>query len=267
MQQDYPVSEVVFNNLLRWLRAYGLEWSGEGLSPLEAGMWCTGLDLWHRYNSILHVLRAELQPGVKILEVGAGWFGFEFFLPRDLRKESLLVQIDIRHRPIRVRVGSEERLIASAGSLPFKRSSFDYVLAMDVLEHIPRARRGDFCGDLKRVASKAVILHSPIQDDDGTYRAREYDEMFLERLSEVYGLRDGNTEEHLRHGEPTPEELSRYFPGSSLMGTQNADDWLSRVLKSRRPLPGLFRALQVSLRSPPVLPPYYSGLMVWRPPG
>ena len=50
--------------------------------------------------------------------------------------------------------------------LPFPDRSFDIVLTLDVLEHIPERERLKFLGELKRVSRKAVILGAPFKSGE-----------------------------------------------------------------------------------------------------
>ena len=50
--------------------------------------------------------------------------------------------------------------------LPFSDSSFDIVLTLDVLEHIPEMDRLKFLGELKRVSRKAVIVGAPFKSGE-----------------------------------------------------------------------------------------------------
>ncbi len=135
---------------------------------------------------------------------------------------------------------------------------------MDVLEHVPKPQRQSFCDELRRVASRGVLLHAPVQSDVGTFRAMEFDQSFYQWFRKTYGREEVNTQQHLENGHPSPQELEAYFPGSSIMGTQNAEDWYRRVLHIRRPLGAVALALRSALRGGSPGPPYYSALLVWR---
>ncbi|MFQ5871915.1 MAG: class I SAM-dependent methyltransferase, partial [Candidatus Geothermarchaeales archaeon] len=230
----------------------------------EALLWSTALDLWHRYTSALDVIEEGILKGASILEVGPGWFGVELFLPPEVMASGLLVQTDILHRPMRHRVSREVRFLASGTTLPFRDGSFDLVLAMDVLEHIPRESRPAFCNELKRVARTAVLAHMPIQSKDGTFQGAVCDRTFQEWYQQRFGRKEKNTEEHLRNGHPTPEELEVYFPGSFLIGTQPVQDWLRYSFQGKRPLYGAVNGLVMYLHGLSSGPPFYSGLIVWR---
>jgi SAM-dependent methyltransferase len=262
-----PPREVIVNNLLRWLRAHLYHWRGDLLALREALVWSTAMDLWQRYTAAMEVLSRHLTRETTILEIGPGWFGVEFFLPPGVRSSIRLVQTDILRRPVRFRWMAEERLLASGTALPFRDGSFDYVLAMDVLEHVPRDSRPAFCEELRRVARSGVLAHMPLQSSDGTFRAEEYDRQFQAWHERKFGRKEANTEEHLRNGHPTPEELEAYFPGGMLIGTQPVRDWLDYARRGKRPILGLLTGLVSYLQGLSSGPPFYSGLIVWRPSG
>ncbi len=74
--------EAAGSNLVRWLRGRFYRWRGPTFGVQEALLWSTALDVWHRYAALMEALGERLFPEARILEVGPGWFGLEFFLPR-----------------------------------------------------------------------------------------------------------------------------------------------------------------------------------------
>ncbi len=264
MKVTTPQSQhvILFNDVLRRLRR---RFSGEptAFGPLQAILWSASLDVWFRYTSALEFLHLESE-NVSVLEIGPGFFGLECFLPRRFWEGGTLVQVNIAPWSCMTPVGTELRVSASGLCLPFKDRSFDYVLAMDVLEHVPRESRRAFCEELTRVCREAVLADVPLEGDDDIFQAARYDRAFQEAYEKRFGKGEGNVAEHLQNGHPTPGEVLSYFPGAVLIGTQNARDWLWYVLREKKRVMGLFAGLALRLRGMSDGPPFYSALTVWR---
>ncbi len=255
--------EAAGNNLYRWLRGRFYRWRGPTFGVQEALLWSTALDVWHRYAALMEVLEERLFPEARILEVGPGWFGLEFFLPRAAEASLSLVQVDIRSRPLVPHPNGGTRLIGSGVTLPAKDGAFDFVVAMDAMEHIPRDLRPSFAEEVKRVTRRAGFLHMPLESEDGTYQAVQSDETFQRWFEGRFGRREPNIEEHFAAGHPTLEEMEGYFPTVEVRPTQSVRDWLwymtAERSTSRRALAGLLQYLG----GPREGPPFYSGLAVW----
>lgn len=95
-------------------------------------------------------------------------------------------------------------VIISKGELPFAKSSFDVVCAIDVLEHIPKAKRGQFINSLLVTASKKVIMSFPIATASHT----QYEKETLKWL-QANGKNVEYLEEHVRFGLPTNEQIEK----------------------------------------------------------
>jgi len=107
-----------------------------------------------RYFPILRILREQnLATSDSVLEIGSGPVGLGQF--RKIRfvgcDLSFLIQPQSPMVP----------LIASAAALPFHESSFDVVIASDVLEHVPSIARQVVIAETLRVARKLVIFAFP----------------------------------------------------------------------------------------------------------
>lgn len=255
--------DAVGSNLYRWLRSRFYRWDSPRFGLREALLWSTALDTWHRYSALMGALEPQLRPDARILEVGPGWFGLEFFLPVQHPRPGRLVQLDIQARPLLPHPNDGERVIGSGATFPTRDDSFDCVVAMDVLEHMPKEARASFAREVKRVARRGAFLHMPLESDDGYYQAGLCDETFQEWFEGRFGRREPNIDEHLAVGHPTLAELDGYFPDVSVRPTQSAADWLWYMVEERttprRALTGLIRYLRGPLEGPP----YYSGLAVW----
>ena len=253
---------VVIPNLLRWLRGHTYNWH-PAFSIREAILWSPSLDAWTRYSAAMKVLAGGLEEGMSFLELGSSWVGLELFLPKRVLNSSLLVQVNVLSKPFIRPVGNTVRILGTGVKLPFKDLSFDYVVAMDVLEHIRKSERPAFAKELRRVARKGVVLHMPIESEDGRFKAARFDRMHQERFRVRFGREDANTREHLSLGHPEPQELEEYFPGSKVAGTQNVEDWFGYILLARFPLTALLAGMKRFLQGTSNQAPYYSGLLSW----
>ena len=94
----------------------------------------------------------------KILDVGG-----EGFLPYFI--DATVVSVNVKDREI----------LYNGERLPFEDSSFDAVVSLDTLEHLPKGRRVEFCTEMVRVARDVVILSAPL----GTPEHVEFEKQWI----------------------------------------------------------------------------------------
>lgn len=165
-------------------------------------------DQAQRYAVTAMAIEALRQPGqtFSILEVGANrdrWLGsllpldriiyLDLEIPEDMKADSDVVEGD-------------------ATALTFFDGSFDVVVALDVLEHIPVPNRRDFLSHTTRVARLMTIIAAPF--DNPQVRAAEADaSAFWGRLmSERYRW----LAEHVETGLPNLDEIRALLAGLGL---------------------------------------------------
>ena len=103
------------------------------------------------------------QNRMTILDVGAG-FGIWGYLMRTLRRPSLLVGLDIDTNYLSALKKHKiyDCLIqASASALPIRNRIFDYVLAAEIIEHLPKLDGEKMILELERVCLQKIILTTP----------------------------------------------------------------------------------------------------------
>lgn len=104
-----------------------------------------------RYYPVVALLRSL--GATSVLDVGCGDGGLGMYEPG-----RPFVGCDLQFGrpwpPMRAVVGR-------GGALPFADRSFDAVISLDTLEHVPPAERGAFVADLARVARRRLILAMP----------------------------------------------------------------------------------------------------------
>ncbi|MFL5802285.1 MAG: methyltransferase domain-containing protein [Roseiflexaceae bacterium] len=87
-------------------------------------------------------------------------------------------------------------------ALEFPDASFDLVVSVDTLEHIPRARRLDFWRELLRVAQHGVIVLAPF----GTPDVELAEELLFEYIKTELGAEHQQLKEHREYGLPVLDE-------------------------------------------------------------
>lgn len=120
-------------------------------------------DLFQRYRLAAQV--TSLLNPAKILDVG-GLLGDRDghlavsadFLEQGSKRE--VVSTDLRH------CDHPRHRPASAWQQPFPDRSFDLVISLDVLEHLPAERRPEFLSELDRLASQWILLGAPFSSPE-----------------------------------------------------------------------------------------------------
>lgn len=145
-------------------------------------------DQYQRYQVAAEMLSAlDLKPGSRLLEVGGAPGPIEVFLPgHDL------IVVDLNGK----REG--RYAIADGSRLPFPDRSFDAVISLDTLEHVPAARRPDFCSELRRVCRDVIVVSAPF-DDPHVELAEDALNSFVRSR---FGGEFPTLDEHREHGLP-----------------------------------------------------------------
>ena len=157
LNRNAPEEKGIRGRIRRAIRSY-FRWNRQLL-----------LDPWMRYTLAVSAIRVHLRHrGALVLDVGSGPQGLARFLRRTI------VGVDIGFGG-EVEKSTESFLLpvrASATHLPFRDRSFDAVVSMDMLEHIPRSDRPRAVSELFRVGRSLVVLGFPFgkasQDFDET---------------------------------------------------------------------------------------------------
>lgn len=221
-------------------------------------------DFWVRYATVCRELvRLFPEGNMEILEVGSGPIGLDSFLTRESRR---IWMIDRSYANVSGPQSNRVvRICCDACQMPFSDGAFQVVVSLDTLEHIPRDLRPAFLNELKRVASRAVVLSCPVDSSSKEFQARSCDAELVEGL-----MRRGTPsarwpEEHLSLGHPTIEELRDNFAGASIEGRQNARAWKRLQLFNNRRLAWLFGGpyYLLALARHDSGAPYYRALIVW----
>jgi len=157
------------------------------------------VDQFQRYRiatDIINALRGE-KP-MRVLEVGGYPPRLGDFLPDDQ-----VVVTDL------TRSDDAGYVRADALDLPFGDKSFDAVVALDVLEHIPPDDRETFTAELSRVSESFVVIAAPFDDGKGLISGAE--KLLKELIGDAHGYEHQYFEEHLKYGLPNIGNTIDYF--------------------------------------------------------
>lgn len=203
-----------------------------------------------------------------ILDVGAGGRGVSEYLNSPAYNVFLLdIQKGVFISSMRTK--NVQPIIGDGTRLPFKDKAIDFVISAATLEHIPQRNRFQFLTELKRVCKKKVILHFPVQSNDGLFKGKEYDLKLQEGYKRIFGFPEPYTTEHLEKGYPQWEEtigkVREIFPESKIIGRKNCDVWLQYRLFSFRPRVGVLGGLIYHLiwRKKDNKPPYLECMILY----
>lgn len=261
----------IIYHLLRYIRNKLYKWNKNKFKFKEAIFWGRAIDVWERYSKVVEEIKKDchLKP-LYILDVGSGGEGIGSFLRyTTISSDCRVVCLDIslsrlatarREKPILGLV------LGNGAKLPFKDNTFDVVVCIDVLEHMAQDIRRACMYELKRVAKRKVILHLPIDSQDGRFRGSQADFEFQVRHMELFKCKDVRTQEHLESGPVTVKEIENVFPGIRIEGSQNKEIWMKYMLLQRRPILGFLAGLLFWLKwqkSGYNQPPYHACFAIY----
>ncbi len=149
-------------------------------------------DRYQRYALAARVARAvDAGRRLRVLEVGSNVHGdlASFLDDHDI------VSLDRFGAPD----GDAGRFVRGDGcAIPFEARSFDVVLALDVLEHVPADRRPDFLAEALRVASCCVVIAAPFASAE----VEAHEERLAGYFRDLHGSEFPWLAEHAAYGLP-----------------------------------------------------------------
>ena len=163
-------------------------------------------DIYQRYGFLARLIeavfgsasdsdRGETTPGYRLLDVGSG--------PARLVETFLPTWVDVVRTDVTTFDDSSIVEMPPDGSLPFPDQSFDIVLAMDVLEHVPGGRRAGLLAECQRVARRSLIIAGPLYSPEVVAAERA----FAEFARTVSGRELEFLAEHARFGLPEWDDI------------------------------------------------------------
>jgi SAM-dependent methyltransferase len=198
-----------------------------------------------RYAPVIELI-AERRPR-SVLEVGSGSQGLGRFLARRF----VGVERDFTDYTPAVQRPSPWMLpvCADAARVPFRATTFDLVLMIDVLEHVPPAARAELVSECVRVARDTIAVGFP----SGPL-AESHDRELDRWLDERKLPRPGWLAEHLEHPFPTAGEIAGLFAGAGARVRIVENAWLPAhrafIRWETRPRGAAYSALLADLLAP-----------------
>lgn len=156
-----------------------------------------------RYLPIVEDIEKTYKAGEAILEVGSGIKGITPYLKKSVTGVDLNFDFDKRNSYL-------TPITASVLKLPFKDSSFDYVLSVDMLEHIPDIYRERAVREILRVANKKIYLSFPCGKE-----SEKTDQALFKYYLKKKGKPHSFLAEHLDNGLPDCSKIRKYILDTS----------------------------------------------------
>ncbi|OGS22789.1 MAG: hypothetical protein A2252_10715 [Elusimicrobia bacterium RIFOXYA2_FULL_39_19] len=160
------------------------------------------LDHVLRYLPVIEYLKNHKKETDKILEVGANILGITQFYPFEIT--ALDVDLYPDNQP------HIKRVTCDAAKMPFNDNSYEYVISLDMLEHIEASAREAVITELLRTAGRAVILGVPCG-----HSARNHEQKYNNRYKKVFGKDNPFLQEHMKYAFPQVEEISAAVKNAS----------------------------------------------------
>lgn len=164
---------------------------------------------WHpqlalRYLPVVEEIKKQETMSKKqwqILEVGSGGLGIAPYLKRKM------TGVDVKFGfPIHPLLAP---IVGDVTCLKFERNSFDVVVSMDMLEHLPRGKRQKAISEMIRVAKKKVMIGVPCgrtsSEQDVLLR-----QTYMQGRKKEYAF----LKEQVEYGLPEKEEILQYIANS-----------------------------------------------------
>lgn len=113
-------------------------------------------------------------------------------------------------------------VVAAGTYLPFKNNSFDIVVSLDTIEHIPAKNRLQFISENLRVAKKQVIIAAPM----GTLNHQQAEVQLL-----IAYPKDHYLQEHIKYGLPSLVDIKNWVKDLPVHELSFSDNWrLARLM-------------------------------------
>lgn len=158
-----------------------------------------GVYRWHpkialRYLPIVAEIRRSKIKNPKILEIGSGSIGIAPYYKRKVT--GLDLEFPLPHFDMLKQVKG------NALHMPFPDKSFDFVLSVDMLEHVAAKDREKAVYEAVRVTKGELIIAVPCGK-----RSQAHDKELSKRYEETMGKKFDFLKEHIQLGLPTKKEI------------------------------------------------------------
>jgi len=151
-----------------------------------------------RYLPVVAFLKRQRKEQDSILEIGSGSFGICPYLQKKVT--GVDIAFGKRVHPLL------KPVYARTEKLPFKNNSFDFVLSMDLLEHLPVKKRKLMVKEMIRVGRKGIILGVP-----SGFWAGLADKFLNWYYFQTHKEKLNFLTEHLKYSLPKKKEMKSWF--------------------------------------------------------
>jgi SAM-dependent methyltransferase len=157
------------------------------------------LDTALRYYTVLELLRDRWRPDARVLEVGSGSGGVTEWLDHPVVGVDTAFERTAERSTARL-----EQRIGRANALPVESESFEFVLSLEMLEHLPEDERSMALQEMVRALAPGgrMVVTFPA---DAT--AERLDRWLNQSFQAVTGAEHPWVREHLAAGLPSSEEI------------------------------------------------------------
>lgn len=131
---------------------------------------------------------------LSILEVGSGWLGISPYLGFPV----VGLDKDFGDKKFNLLKQFKGNLL----KIPFAKNSFDMVISVDVLEHLPAEKRPKALEEIFRVAAKKIFLAIPMGK-----KSLDQDKQLDRQYKKKFGQPFPFFKEHLKYGFPEEKEM------------------------------------------------------------
>jgi glycosyltransferase involved in cell wall biosynthesis len=193
-----------------------------------------------RFLPVLELLQAAPAAGGKLLDVGSGAYGLTTLLPSGW--EVTVLDADFRDYGAADGAPADTNsIIGDVRWLPFADHSFDVVVAVDLLEHLPAEDRDRAIAEICRVALRRAVIACPAGAE-----ALAVDRRIARHLDARGRALPGWLHEHLQNGFPEAaavlDTASRFGP-TQAHGNESLRAHERLVLAELNPLPAVLLRL------------------------
>lgn len=160
-----------------------------------------GLDSYERHKAVADALIGSERNSCTILDVGGETRFTTNRLAYFLQDKEVITANVIAQTSLQV----DDVL------LPLDDKSFDAVVSIDTIEHIPKEKREKAFREYLRIAKNEVVIVGPIDSEE----QRSSEIRLNDKYKKLFGIDHHYIIEHIRYGDPSEEELK------NLIGDKN----------------------------------------------
>ena len=118
-----------------------------------------------RYRPIVQIIRKSKKEAPSIIDIGSGKVGITSFL----KQKVIGVDIAFDDNPS---LGLLEEKLYNGSKLEYLDNSFDFVISVDTLEHIPRDGREQTISEMLRISKRYIIFAFPCSERSQFYEKK-----------------------------------------------------------------------------------------------